>query len=202
MWLSGWSNIAWNRPQDRIQIYIYVGLVCGCALLIYLSAVLVLRTAITSTSAIHGKMIGRLLNSPVLFFDTNPAGRILNRFSKDIGIMDELLPLALYVTSSFFIKMIVSFIIPAIVSYWVVLPIIPLLAVGAYYGRRYVVVSREVSRIQALSYSFVLTHFSNTEQGRVLIRTYGKQHQITDDFYRLANFFRFLFNIKASKTKL
>ena len=98
--------------------------------------------------------------------------------------------------------MIYGFIIPAIVNYWVVLPIIPLLAVGAYYGRQYVVVSREVSRIQALSYSFVLTHFSNTEQGLVLIRTYGKQHQITDDFYRLVNFFAFCLILKQVKINI
>ena len=189
MWLSGWSNITWNRPQDRIKVYIYIGLVCGSALLMYLSAILVLRTAITSTSAIHGKMISALLKAPVLFFDTNSVGRILNRFSKDIGIMDELLPITLYDASSLVIRMMLSFIFPAIVNNWVILPFIPLLAVGIYYGRRYVVVSREVARIQALSHSFLLTQFSNTKQGLVLIRTYGKQHDVTQDFYRLVDFY-------------
>ena len=189
MWLSGWSNITWNRPQDRVKIYIYVGLVCGSALLIYLSAVLVLRTAITSTSAIHGKMISRILKAPVLFFDTNPAGRILNRFSKDIGIMDELLPIELYYTSCLAIKVINNLIVPAIVNSWVILPVVPLLVVGVYYGRRYVIVSREVARIQALSYSFLLTQFSNTKEGLELIRTYGKQRDVTQEFYRLVDLF-------------
>lgn len=29
------------------------------------------------------------------FFDTNPSGRIMNRFSKDMGAIDEFLPKAL-----------------------------------------------------------------------------------------------------------
>ena len=133
-------------------------------------------------------MISRILKAPVLFFDTNPAGRILNRFSKDIGIMDEILPLTLYDSSSLTIRMIVSIIIPAIVNNWVIIPIVPLIALGVYYGRRYVVVSREVARIEALSYSFLLTRFSNTKQGLVLIRSHGKQHDVTQDFYRLVDF--------------
>ena len=98
--------------------------------------------------------------------------------------MDELLPISLYSISCFVIKIVLSFTIPALVTYWVVIPVIPLLALGIYFGRRYVVVSREVARIQALNYSFVLTHFSNTEKGLVLIRTYGKQSDFTQEFYR------------------
>lgn len=30
------------------------------------------------------------------FFDTNPSGRILNRFSKDLGAIDEAFPKALF----------------------------------------------------------------------------------------------------------
>ena len=37
-------------------------------------------------------MLQAVLKAPVFFFDTNPSGRILNRFSRDIGLMDELLP--------------------------------------------------------------------------------------------------------------
>lgn len=33
--------------------------------------------------------------SPMSFFHANPSGRILNRFSKDMGSVDELLPQAM-----------------------------------------------------------------------------------------------------------
>jgi len=41
---------------------------------------------------LHDEMIKAVFKAPVLIFDTNPVGRILNRFSKDIGNMDDQLP--------------------------------------------------------------------------------------------------------------
>merc|ERR550532_486808 len=49
---------------------------------------------IKSSVALHDKMFESILKVPCRFFDTNPAGRILNRFSKDLGTIDELLPSA------------------------------------------------------------------------------------------------------------
>ena len=46
--------------------------------------------------ALHDSMFGKLLRAPCRFFDTNPVGRILNRFSKDMGSMDERLPPAFF----------------------------------------------------------------------------------------------------------
>jgi len=40
----------------------------------------------------HDKMLDRIIRSPVSFFDTNPVGRILNRFANDIGVLDKFFP--------------------------------------------------------------------------------------------------------------
>ena len=37
-------------------------------------------------------MAEAILRAKIQFFDTNPLGRILNRFSADVGIMDDQLP--------------------------------------------------------------------------------------------------------------
>lgn len=52
---------------------------------------LVLAT-IKGSSTIHSKMLTNILRSPMSFFDTTPLGRILNRFSKDIYNIDEVIP--------------------------------------------------------------------------------------------------------------
>ena len=41
---------------------------------------------------IHEKLLTGVTRSPMTFFDTNPSGRIVNRFSADVDIMDGQIP--------------------------------------------------------------------------------------------------------------
>ena len=45
-----------------------------------------LRCALAS-KLIHNALLDRVLKSPMSFFDTNPLGRIINRFSADIDTL-------------------------------------------------------------------------------------------------------------------
>lgn len=38
---------------------------------------------------LHDTMLKGLLNSPIRFFETTPLGRIMNRFSTDLSIIDK-----------------------------------------------------------------------------------------------------------------
>ena len=42
-----------------------------------------------STKRIHNRVLDAVLATGVSFFDANPAGRILNRFAKDIAVLDS-----------------------------------------------------------------------------------------------------------------
>lgn len=48
-----------------------------------------------ASNTLHDKMFARMLGATMRFFDTNSSGRILNRFSRDMGVIDEMLPKAL-----------------------------------------------------------------------------------------------------------
>ena len=41
---------------------------------------------------LHSDVLNNCLRSPMLFFDTTPIGRILNRFSKDVDLIDTMIP--------------------------------------------------------------------------------------------------------------
>ena len=48
---------------------------------------------------LHNKMLNSVTRSPILFFDSNPLGRIINRFSKDTAVSDGTLPEQAYIFS-------------------------------------------------------------------------------------------------------
>ena len=48
---------------------------------------------------LHNKILNSVTRAPILFFDSNPLGRIINRFSKDTAVSDGTLPEQAYIFS-------------------------------------------------------------------------------------------------------
>ena len=93
VWLSFLTRKLPSEQKDKTNLTIYGGLVAASFILGIIRAYIFFLVCLRSSERLHDKMVVALLKAPVLFFDSNPVGRILNRFSKDVGCMDELLPL-------------------------------------------------------------------------------------------------------------
>lgn len=92
VWLSNYTLLPLTDQQETTNIVTYACLTAASSLLPVVRAYLFFQVSIRCSEQLHDKMVNSVLQAPVLFFDTNPAGRILNRFSEDIGWLDELLP--------------------------------------------------------------------------------------------------------------
>lgn len=83
-----------SESQQNIQWFVFIfGLVLILIFLSIARARLTFHTLIRASSNLHERMLISVLRSKIDFFDINPLGRILNRFSADVGITDEALPL-------------------------------------------------------------------------------------------------------------
>ena len=182
--MAQWNDVTWASPSDRSNIYFYVGLVIGSTVLLFLSALLFYQATINSSQNLHSKMLKAIIMAPVHFFDTNPCGRIFNRFSKDIGVMDELLFIAFYDLFETFWKLLFAMGVPSVANFWVLLVAVPLTGLVIYYGLHCLKTSREIARLEAINCSPLHSHFSLTLDGIVDIRNYQQQDNFMDEFFK------------------
>lgn len=61
-------------------------------ILVMISSFTLAMGNIGAAKKLHNNLLVNKLHTPQSFFDTTPIGRIINRFSKDIYIIDEALP--------------------------------------------------------------------------------------------------------------
>lgn len=87
------------------------------------------------------------------FFDTNPSGRILNRFSKDIGGVDELLPKGILDAGQFILMIVGSLIVTSTVQAWFLAPLAVLSVLFFYVRKVYLKTSKNVKRLDGISMS-------------------------------------------------
>ncbi|KAG5887763.1 hypothetical protein JTB14_016114 [Gonioctena quinquepunctata] len=92
-------------PEQDFYIMIY-GILIGITVLFTpISRNICYIILMRASRVLHTKMFNNVLQAPMRFFDTNPSGRILNRFSKDMGTIDEVLPKALLEAIQVFLVM-------------------------------------------------------------------------------------------------
>ena len=92
IWLYFMTKMTLENQQKPITLVIYASLASAALGLAIIRGYVFIYVCLKAAETLHNRMVSSLLQASVLFFDTNPAGRILNRFSKDIGAIDDLLP--------------------------------------------------------------------------------------------------------------
>lgn len=104
-----------------------------------------------ASQRLHDNMFKGLISTSMRFFDTNPSGRILNRFSKDMGATDEFLPKAVLDATQIIFNMFGSIIVTTIVNPWFILPIAILGLVFMGVRKVYLKTSKNIKRMDGTS---------------------------------------------------
>mmetsp|Transcript_44088 Transcript_44088/g.58517 ORF Transcript_44088/g.58517 Transcript_44088/m.58517 type:complete len:90 (+) Transcript_44088:154-423(+) len=81
-------------------------------------------------------MAKTIVRAKVVFFDSNPIGRILTRFSKDMAVLDLIFPSTMVLASYGFFRVVSASIALTVVNVWLLMPICCVAVYFVYVARR------------------------------------------------------------------
>nr|XP_020639200.1 multidrug resistance-associated protein 4 isoform X1 [Pogona vitticeps] len=196
-WLSHWANEqvklnvtvngnAGKNETKTVDLEWYLGMYAGFTVVTILFSILrsllMFQVLVNAAQNLHNNMFQAILKAPVLFFDTNPIGRILNRFSKDIGHLDDLLPLTFLDFVQTLLQICGVVAVAVAVIPWVLIPLVPLLILFIILRRYFLDTSRDIKRLESTTRSPVFSHLSSSLQGLWTIRAFKAEQRFQELF--------------------
>uniref|UniRef100_A0A915BDR0 Multidrug resistance-associated protein 1 n=1 Tax=Parascaris univalens TaxID=6257 RepID=A0A915BDR0_PARUN len=95
LWLANWSDHAKkmnaSSPEEydtNVRLAIYALLGTGQAVFVCAGSITMALGMVHASRSLHEGILHNILRSPMHFFDVTPIGRILNRFGKDVEMVD------------------------------------------------------------------------------------------------------------------
>ncbi|CAF1537136.1 unnamed protein product [Rotaria sp. Silwood1] len=172
----------WNLYRNR-RFYIYCVLVSLLCFLIFLQTIVCRLICLNAGRVLHNKMFKRVIRCPISFFDTNPVGRILNRFTNDIAAMDDSLPMTVLEFLVCLSQVLGTIILVVLLNPWSFIPAI-IAAIGMLFVRyRFAPCSRDLKRLVGITRSLVYSQLTSTIHGLKVIRSYHAENICSEEFY-------------------
>uniref|UniRef100_A0A8C0TYI0 Uncharacterized protein n=1 Tax=Canis lupus familiaris TaxID=9615 RepID=A0A8C0TYI0_CANLF len=184
LWLTAWAKEAkhmnefteWKQIRNnKLNIYGLLGLIQG--LFVCSGAYILTRGSLAASRTLHAQLLDNVLHLPLRFFETNPIGQIINRFTKDMFIID--------IRFHYYLRTWVNCTLDVIGTVLVIggalppfiLGVIPLVFLYFTIQRYYVASSRQIRRLAGASRSPIISHFSETLSGVSTIRAFGHEQR-------------------------
>ncbi|KAB0803876.1 hypothetical protein PPYR_00846 [Photinus pyralis] len=186
--VSYWVNLEQkaletNGTVDKDDIiYIYSGLTGGTMILAIGHNLLFFVYAMRASIFIHNEIFQKVSHASMSFYNSNPVGRILNRFSKDIGIIDDYIPFILNDMTEILLMLLGAVVLSATVNPWFLLPSFGLVLLFYFLRIVFLATSRSVKRLEGINRSPILTHLTATIYGLSTIRAFSAQKLLIQEY--------------------
>ncbi|XP_025017235.1 multidrug resistance-associated protein 4-like isoform X2 [Tetranychus urticae] len=202
-WISKWSDdslelsqsynkttansvfATYSRPFITRNAYIYLGLMLSLLVSVFMRLGMSYRISLKSSETLHNRIFSRLLKARLVFFETNPVGRILNRFTRDMGIIDIIIANNLVFMNLSFGQLVGVLIITGIVLPIIIVVAVLVLCLMWFVRRVYLQTARFIVRLEAQTRSPIYTQIATSYEGLMTIRAFQYESKFIKQLYRL-----------------
>jgi len=183
-WLGVWSDTPGTTSAlEAVAIYGAIGAV---VLIGWLSERLLwLGRSIAAARQIHDRALRGVLAAPLRFFDSTPMGRILNRFARDMGNVDDELAWNFEQSFKSLSQTVGALLLILIVVPYVVVVLLPVLWLYYRLQLDYRRAAREAKRLESIARSPRYAHFKEMVTGLDVIHGFAREAFMTQGFVRI-----------------
>ncbi|QRV86056.1 ABC transporter [Ceratobasidium sp. AG-Ba] len=186
-WLGIWTKAYEASPDspESVSAPFYIGIygaICLLGLLLYgLAYVIHVLGSVRASRRIHERLVASVLGAPLRWLDSTPIGRVVARFTQDIGAIDGSIPNHLEGLVNTTIQLITHLV--AIVSFSPIfaIPGVLVFGFGILIGQIYIAAQLCVKREMSNARSPLFSHFGAALTGIISIRAYGAEDQFRNE---------------------
>ncbi|KAF2550576.1 hypothetical protein F2Q68_00034921 [Brassica cretica] len=172
-WLSFWTDQSTSKSYSPgFYIIVYALLGFGQVAVTFTNSFWLITSSLRAAKKLHDAMLNSIMRAPMLFFHTNPTGRVINRFSKDIGDIDRNVANLMNMFMNQLWQLLSTFALigtVSTISLWAIMPLLILFYAAYLYYQN---TSREVKRLDSVTRSPIYAQFGEALNGLSSIRAY------------------------------
>lgn len=177
MWTDKESGVvnALDGLTSMQCIYIFSGLVGALFIFSLVRTTTFFSICMASSITLHNSLFECLIRAPVTFFDANPIGVLLNRFSRDMGIIDDQVPPTAFDAVEIFVQLIGILVLVSTINPWLIIPTVILIGIFYWVRKYYITSARSIKRLEGICRSPVFSHLANSLYGLSTVRAFRVQ---------------------------
>jgi len=201
-WLARWTQAAeetidvfgteFPAQTDGIQAqYQYLKVYATILLVSFVAAsqrsLWAVRGGAKSASSLFYAMVKRVLMAPTSFFETTPLGRVLNRFTFDVEVLDHTLVESMSVLLIAMSWFVAGVVVMTVILPWIILALIPVTGLYWMLQMHYRKSGADLQRLDAVSRSPVQAMLAEGIDGASTIRVFRQQDRFLHRFQKSAS---------------
>jgi len=171
LWLASYSR------GSISSAYLFISGYCGLALLLaffhFMRWYLFLSAGLRAGVSAHSALLHGILAAPLRFFEENPVGRILNRFSRDLETIEVYLPRTLLDCTHCALEVVVVCGFLLFIDPRTVIVLVPLFLSYFWIQKKIRPTGREAQRLESIARSPIFVHYAESLNGVDTIRSSG-----------------------------
>ena len=176
-WIAKWGDRNYVR-KDSFFISVYIGLVLLYSLVCLIKLLTISKLFERISFELFKTIFWKILRAKIIFFDSEPPGKIINRCTTDLEILDFAITQHSRATIFMILNMLSTCFVALLANFWVIILIFVIFGMFYCLLAMYIRTCVQLGKLYQSSKSPTLTKLYELTEGASSVRAYGYQRKL------------------------